>query len=101
MNANKTTLALALTLGAVGMAHAATPFAMQPLSQGYMVAAADKAMDGKCGEGKCGGSKAAKVQDGKCGSDAAKMADGKCGADKSMAKAKDGKCGEGKCGSKK
>jgi len=84
MKASKTTLALALTatIGAAGIAHASgNPFALNALSQGYMVAAADdKAKDGKCGEGKCGGAKGAKATD---------------------AKAKDGKCGEGKCGGAK
>ena len=109
MNATKTTLTLALTavVGAAGMAHAANPFAMQSLSSGYMVAAADdKTMEGKCGgnktmEGKCGGDKATKAKDGKCG-------EGKCGANKAKTKAKaaDGKCGaskaaDGKCGGNK
>jgi len=105
MNTNATTLTLALTtamtFGAASAAHAASPFAMQPLAQGYMVAAADKAMEGKCGgnakaeEGKCGGKKSAKTKEGKCG-------EGKCGGNKA-AKDKEGKCGgmkakEGKCG---
>jgi uncharacterized low-complexity protein len=98
MKASKTTLTLALTaaIGAAGIAHAAgNPFALNALSQGYMVAAADKAQDGKCGEGKCGGAKKdVKAKDGKCG-------EGKCGGDKKEAKAKDGKCGEGKCGGAK
>ena len=97
MKASKTTLTLALTavVGAAGIAHAAgNPFALNALPQGYMVAAADKAQDGKCGEGKCGGTKKdAKAQDGKCG-------EGKCGGAKET-KAKEGKCGEGKCGGKK
>ncbi|MBI5331133.1 MAG: hypothetical protein HZB71_11035 [Betaproteobacteria bacterium] len=73
MNASKTTLTLALTTaigvatGVSSIAHAAgNPFAMQSLSHGYLVAAADeKAMDGKCGgvkgakDGKCGGAHAA------------------------------------------
>jgi uncharacterized low-complexity protein len=91
MKASKATLTLALTaaIGAAGIAHAAgSPFALTALSQGYMVAAADKAQDGKCGEGKCGGKKDVKAQDGKCG-----------GAKET--KAKDGKCGEGKCGGAK
>ena len=78
MKAGKTTLTLALTaaIGAAGIAHAAgNPFALNALSQGYMVAAADKAQDGKCGEGKCGGAKETKAKDGKCG-------EGKCGGKK-------------------
>jgi uncharacterized low-complexity protein len=97
MKASKATLTLALTaaIGAAGIAHAAgNPFALNALSQGYMVAAADKAQDGKCGEGKCGGAKKdVKAKDGKCG-------EGKCGGAKET-KAKDGKCGEGKCGGTK
>lgn len=108
MYASKTSLTLALTaaLGAAGIAHAAgNPFAMQSLSQGYLVADAhDKTAEGKCGgnkakEGKCAGNKttAAKAKDGKCG-------EGKCGAKK--VKAKEGSCGgdkaaEGKCGGNK
>jgi uncharacterized low-complexity protein len=91
MKSSKATLTLALTaaIGTAGMAHAAgNPFALNALSQGYMVAAADKAQDGKCGEGKCGAKQDAKAKDGKCG-----------GATET--KAKDGKCGEGKCGGKK
>lgn len=64
MNATQKNLTLALgtaltaAIGVAGVAHAAdNPFAMQSLSSGYMVAAADKAQDGKCGEGKCGGKK--------------------------------------------
>lgn len=98
MKASKTSLTLALTavISTAGMAHAAgNPFALNALSQGYMVAAADKAQDGKCGEGKCGGAKKeVKSKDGKCG-------EGKCGGAKEEVKAKDGKCGEGKCGGKK
>jgi uncharacterized low-complexity protein len=70
-----------------------SPFAMQKLSGGYQLAAADtaeKKMDGKCGEGKCGADKKAmKKKDGKCG-------EGKCGADK-MKNKDAAKCGEGKC----
>ncbi len=120
MNASKTTLTLALTaaIGAAGIAHAAgTPFAMQSLNSGYMVAAADdnategKAKSGKCGTGKCGANKAkvktkAKTVEGKCGGDKAKAMEGKCGGDKT--KTVEGKCGgdkakamEGKCGGNK
>lgn len=78
MKASKATLTLALTaaLGSGGIAHAAgNPFALNALSQGYMVAAADKAKEGKCGEGKCGGASNAKTKEGKCG-------EGKCGGKK-------------------
>jgi uncharacterized low-complexity protein len=49
------------------------PFQLTEMSQGYQIAAQEKAEEGKCGEGKCGEKKA----------DA------------------EGKCGEGKCGEKK
>ena len=88
---------LALVMGtafAASMSATATvsadenPFAMNELSGGFNLAAAEgkcgegKCGEGKCGEGKCGGDK--KAKEGKCG-------EGKCG---------EGKCGEGKCGSK-
>ncbi len=70
--------AVAASLAAASLANAAgNPFEMQSLKNGYQVAAADKAK-----EGKCGGDKAK---------------EGKCGGDKK----KDGKCGEGKCGGSK
>jgi len=77
MKSSTSTLALVLTASLGGaVAHAAgNPFALNPLSQGYGVAAADKAQDGKCGEGKCGAKKEVKTKDGKCG-------DGKCGSKK-------------------
>ena len=96
MKASKITLSLALTaaIGAAGIAHAAgNPFSLNTLPQGYMVAAADKAQDGKCGEGKCGAKKDTKAKDGKCG-------EGKCGGGEG-GQGRDGKCGEGKCGGKK
>ena len=102
MNTRTTTLTLAFTaaIGTAGFAYAANgnPFALNDLSQGYQVAATEKAQDGKCGEGKCGGAKNAKAAD-------AKAQDGKCGGAKNTQaadpKAKDGKCGEGKCGGSK
>lgn len=64
-------------------------FAVEPLAQGYQVAAAKAPGEGKCGEGKCGGSAKASHAEGKCG-------EGKCGA--SAKAGAEGKCGEGKCG---
>ncbi len=96
MKSSTTTLALVLTatMGTTGIAHAAgNPFALNTLSQGYQLAAADKAMEGKCGEAKNAGQKDAKAQDGKCG--------GSKNSQATDTKAKDGKCGEGKCGAKK
>lgn len=122
MNTTHTALTLALTAfistaGVAGYAQAAgNPFAMQPLTHGNMLAAAE----GKAMEGKCGGDKA-KTMEGKCGGDnekaatpakAGKTKEGKCGAKKAKAKVMEGKCGgekektgakatEGKCGGSK
>ena len=50
---------VAVTLGTAlaGLALGGSAFAMEPLAQGYMLAAGEaaKAAEGKCGEGKCGG----------------------------------------------
>lgn len=80
-------------MGMIGAALAGTVllsgsvFAVEPLAQGYQVAAADtKTAEGKCGEGKCGSDSS--TQAGKTGNQKAE-AEGKCG---------EGKCGEGKCG---
>ncbi|TFF37616.1 EF-hand domain-containing protein [Pseudomonas sp. RIT623] len=72
-----------------GMVLGNTAFAVEPLSQGYQLAAAKTAGEGKCGEGKCGASGKATQGEGKCG-------EGKCGA--SAKAGAEGKCGEGKCG---
>jgi len=107
MAIKKTALSLALgtafaaSLAASPVVNAAeSPFAMQSLDKGYMVAdAGEKAKDAKCGA-----AKNAKTTEAKCGGtmekDAAagKMKDGKCGNEPKM---KDGKCGEGKCGTSK
>jgi uncharacterized low-complexity protein len=42
-----------------------SPFALQSLDRGYMVAQAGKTADGKCGQGKCGGMN--KATENKCG----------------------------------
>lgn len=76
---NRKTTAGLLGVALAGLALSSSAFAMQSLSQGYMLAAAHAGDEGKCGEGKCGsGSKPAK-------SSAAK-------------KTAEGKCGEGQCG---
>jgi uncharacterized low-complexity protein len=101
-NVKPLVIVLGATLGALGAVnvHAAdsNPFALNSLSSGYMVEAAE----GKCGEAKCGADKAkeAKCGEAKCGADKAaehKCGEAKCGADK----AAEAKCGEGKCGSDK
>ena len=97
-----TTLAAAVGTAQAGMSVDQSPFAIQDLGNGYMLA--DSHMEGKCGEGKCGGKKEAegKCGEGKCGGDKAKKegkcGEGKCGGDKAK---KEGKCGEGKCGGSK
>ncbi|WP_054887654.1 hypothetical protein [Pseudomonas sp. NBRC 111130] len=91
---NKTRLGL-LSIALVGGINlASSAFAVEPLAQGYQLAAAEKAGEGKCGEGKCGASGAktkATQAEGKCG-------EGKCGASGAKATQAEGKCGEGKCG---
>ena len=89
MNGKKTAITLAIgsafavSLSAIPAAQADnTPFGMQALKSGYMVA------DAKAPEGKCGGKK----------EDEMKAKEGKCG---NKPKMKDGKCGEGKCGAGK
>jgi uncharacterized low-complexity protein len=103
MNAQKKTLALVLggafaaAVGVMPAAHAAeNPFALKPLSSGYMVAdhheGGEKMQDGKCGAGKCGSNmKKKKAEEGNCGAKEGK--EGSCGADK---KDKEGSCGADK-----
>ena len=69
-----------------GLALSGSAFAMQPMTQGYLVSATAAADGGKTAEGNCG---------------ADKKAEGSCGADKKTGAKADhaeGKCGEGKCG---
>jgi uncharacterized low-complexity protein len=99
-SASRSTTAGMLGVALAGLVLGQSAFAMQPLAQGYMVAASHAAGEGKCGEGKCGADQAksakakaaGKTAEGKCG-------EGKCGADaKAAGKTAEGKCGEGKCG---
>ena len=119
---------LALAAVAVALAGgillAGSTFAMEPLAQGYLLAAPEAAKagegkcgEGKCGEGKCGMAKADTDKDGKvsqaefdamhpgqaamfAGMDTNK--DGFIDAAEHKAstgaKGAEGKCGEGKCG---
>ncbi|WP_037060044.1 HvfA family oxazolone/thioamide-modified RiPP metallophore [Pseudoxanthomonas suwonensis] len=119
--------AFALGTALAGLTLAGSTFAMEPLAQGYMLAASDtaKAQEGKCGMGKADAdgdgrisqaefaaahpdkaehfSKMDTNQDGFVDEaehkahHAAKAGEGKCG-DKAEKKAGEGKCGEGKCG---
>ncbi|MGN6223625.1 HvfA family oxazolone/thioamide-modified RiPP metallophore [Pseudoxanthomonas sp.] len=116
---NQKPVALAMcTALAGGIVLAGSAFAMEPLSQGYLLAAQDakaadaKTAEGKCGEGKCGIEKADTDKDGKVSkaefdtahpgkSDKFTAIDtNKDGfIDAAEAKAHhEGKCGEGKCG---
>lgn len=67
-----------LGVALAGLVLSGSAFAVESLSQGYMLAASHAAGEGKCGEGKCGGaptttkSSAAKTAEGKCG-------EGQCG----------------------
>lgn len=102
MKVSKSTLALVVggafsaSIAATSVVAAENPFALKPLSSGYMVADhhGDKDAEGKCGSGKCGSEKKADGKaeaEGKCGSE--KKPDGKAEAE--------GKCGTGKCGAEK
>ena len=68
-----------LGIALAGLALSGSAFAMQPLAQGYMVAASHAGEEGKCGEGKCGSNEAAPAKT-------------------AAAKTAEGKCGEGQCG---
>ncbi len=86
-----------LGVASVGAHAAQNPFAVQELSSGYSVAAAEKAKEGSCGEAKCGADKgkreASKAgHEGSCGADR-KAKEGSCGGEK--------KAGEGNCGADK
>lgn len=77
-NTRNTTGMLGVALA--GLVLSGSAFAMQPLAQGYMLAAGHAAAEGKCGEGKCGTGEA-----GTAGAGATKTAEGKCG---------EGQCGD-------
>ncbi|SDK81249.1 hypothetical protein SAMN05192566_2530 [Methylophilus rhizosphaerae] len=86
--------AVALSVAAAAAHTADNPFELKTLGQGYQVADAEKAKDGKCGNGNCGADKK-KAREGhhhdkaKENADAAnKMKEGDCSADKM----KDGGC---------
>jgi uncharacterized low-complexity protein len=104
-----TALAAAAGTSQAGIAGDQSPFAMQDLGPGYMVA--ESHVEGKCGEGKCGGkskteskSTEGKCGEGKCGGKSeaeGKCGEGKCGGKpETEGKSTEGKCGEGKCGGK-
>ena len=102
-----------------GLPLTGSAYAMEPLAQGYLLAAGEtaKAGEGKCGEGKCGLAKADTDKDGKVSQaeftaahpdKAAKFAEIDTNKDGFIdaaehkahagAKGAEGKCGEGKCG---
>lgn len=81
-----------LGVASVGAHAAQNPFAVQELSSGYSVAAAEKAKEGSCGEAKCGADKgkreASKAgHEGSCGADR-KAKEGSCGGEKKAAEAR-------------
>ncbi|HEY5803636.1 MAG TPA: EF-hand domain-containing protein [Lysobacter sp.] len=69
-----------LGVALAGLVLSGSAFAMQPLSQGYMLGASHAAAEGKCGEGKCGAT------------------EGKAEKTTTASKTAEGKCGEGQCG---
>ena len=60
-------VAIALGTALAGLTLSGAAFAMEPLAQGYMLAAGEaaKAQEGKCGEGKCGMGKVDTDKDGR------------------------------------
>ena len=62
---------------AVGTAHAANPFSVQPLSQGYTVAEMDKAQSASCGaaKAKAKAKTQTKAKAASCGANKAKATD--------------------------
>jgi uncharacterized low-complexity protein len=60
-------VAIALGTALAGLTLSGSAFAMQPLAQGYMIAAGEaaKAQEGKCGEGSCGVAKVDTDKDGR------------------------------------
>ena len=118
MSHNKKPVAVAIGAALVGgLVLSGSAFAMQPLAQGYMLAAASVAGDDKAAEGSCGMEKMDSDKDGRISkaeftvahdNDDSKFAahdpdsDGFISAEEMKAhhaaKAGEGKCGEGKCG---
>lgn len=97
--------AVALSVAAAAAQAVDNPFELKTLGQGYQVADADKAKEGKCGDGKCGAEKKS-TKEGNCSAD--KMKEGNHHHDKAKAgadatdKAKEGSCSaekmkEGSC----
>ena len=60
-NTPRNTTASILGVALTGLVLSGSAFAVQPLAQGYMLAATHTAAEGKCGEGKCGDAIFAKV----------------------------------------
>lgn len=78
-NSKHAPASLALSAALVGgLALSGSAFAMQPMTQGYLLAPGTAAAGEKAAEGKCGADKKA---EGSCGADK-KAAEGKCGMDK-------------------
>jgi uncharacterized low-complexity protein len=102
MKASNSTLSLviggafAASIAATSAVAAENPFALKPLSSGYMVADhhGEKDKEGRCGSEKKPDAKS--DTEGKCGT-------GKCGSEMKSDKKTDaeGKCGAGKCGAEK
>jgi uncharacterized low-complexity protein len=97
--------AVALSMAAAAAHAAENPFELKTLGQGYQVADAEKAKEGKCANGSCGADKK-KSKEGHCSADKAKDGNhhhdkAKTGAD-AADKSKEGSCSadkmkEGSC----
>jgi uncharacterized low-complexity protein len=82
MNSTKSRKSIAIAVGtalAGGLSLTGSAFAMQPLSQGYLLGSSTVAVSKSIADANCG---------------ASKKAESNCGANKKA----EGKCGEGKCG---
>lgn len=92
MNSTKSRKSVAIAVGtalAGGLTLTGSAFAMQPLSQGYLLGSSVVATSKSVADATCGAGKKAESS---CG--ASKKAEASCGANKKA----EGKCGEGKCG---
>lgn len=91
--------AVALSVAASAAQAVDNPFELKTLGQGYQVADADKAKEGKYGDGKCGAEKKS-TKEGNCS--AYKMKDGNHHHDKAKARANaTDKAQEGSCSAEK
>ncbi|MFD1122180.1 hypothetical protein ACFQ2T_06680 [Methylophilus flavus] len=90
--------AVALSVAAAAAHAVDNPFELKTLGQGYQVADADKAKEGKCANGKCSADKK-KAKEGHCSAE--KMKEGNHHHDKAKEDASADKSKEGSCSAEK